>query len=221
MKKEKDILLHNHFTNELQVGGDLAWLCREYNPSTGYNWVCHPDNSGVYEIVSQVTLYPSTNAVGVSGMIIWKLKALKEGKGSVLFELCPPSGKTPIESIIINIKVNKEKILMAAPIKVTYDLTPQINIVTTITGDNRDQTVVIINDINTEMWSGSMMKASPAVVTPNDLKIGNTTIKSGAAFHLVPPSAFQQGRVTLECEMKSGDNPFFPYSAVVATWNLS
>jgi hypothetical protein len=110
---------------------------------------------------------------------------------------------------------------MANTLKKTYDLTPQINVITNINGDNMDKIVVTINDINTEMWSGAMMKTSPATVTPNNLIIGDTTIKSGAAFHLTTPSSFQQGMVTLNCEMKSGDNPFAPFSAVVATWNLS
>jgi len=110
---------------------------------------------------------------------------------------------------------------MADPIKKTFDLTPQINIVTTITGDNKDQIVIIINDINTPMWSGPMMKSTPSVVTPVDLIIGDTTIKSGAVFHLTCPSKFQQGQVSFKCEMKSGDNPFTPYSAIIATWTLS
>lgn len=110
---------------------------------------------------------------------------------------------------------------MSDPKKIVYNLTPQINVVSTVSGDNKDIVGVVINDINTEMWSATMMKSMPAAVTPSDLIIGDTTIKAGATFHLTCPSAFQQGQVSLKCEMKSGDNPDTPYSAVVATWNLN
>ena len=58
-------------------------------------------------MVEEIVLHPSTDAVGVPGMHIWKFKAIKEGKGGVMFELLPPAGKEPAERIVIEIEVNK------------------------------------------------------------------------------------------------------------------
>jgi predicted secreted protein len=105
MEKKEDILLQNHFTNNMKINGELGWFSRDYNASTGYSWQYRPDDSGVYELVEEVILHPSTNAVGVAGMIIWKFKAVRAGKGNVLFELYPPSGIVPVETITIEIQV--------------------------------------------------------------------------------------------------------------------
>ena len=105
MEQNEGILLNSHFVNKLKVGGELAWFIKDYNASTGYTWQCYPDNSGVYEISEQVTLHPSTDAVGVPGSIIWKFKAIAKGKGNIAFELMPPGSKEPSERIIISVEV--------------------------------------------------------------------------------------------------------------------
>ena len=106
MKITEGILLNSHFVNKMSLGGELGWFSRDCNASTGYSWSCIPDNSGVYGIVEEVVLHASTDAVGVPGMKIWKFNAVREGKGSVMFELRPPGGKEPVERIVIEIKVN-------------------------------------------------------------------------------------------------------------------
>lgn len=107
MEKKQAILLNSHFVNKMVIDGDLAWFAREYNASTGYMWRYRPDNSGVYEAVEEILLHPSTDAVGVPGMIIWKFKAIREGMGTIMFELYPPTGKEAVETIVIKIEVNK------------------------------------------------------------------------------------------------------------------
>ncbi|MDY6855859.1 MAG: protease inhibitor I42 family protein [Thermodesulfobacteriota bacterium] len=107
MEKREGILLNTHFVNKMSIGGKLGWFSREHNASTGYSWSCIPDNSGVYEIVEEIILHPSTDAVGVPGMNIWKFKAMRDGKGSVMFELFPPAGKEPAEKILIEIEVDR------------------------------------------------------------------------------------------------------------------
>jgi len=105
MEKGSGILLDSHWNNKMAVNGELGWFVREFNGSTGYTWRFTPDNSGVYELVEEITLHPSTEAVGVPGMVIWKLKGVKAGKGSVLFELYPPAATSPVETIAIAITV--------------------------------------------------------------------------------------------------------------------
>ncbi len=106
MGKESGICLNSHFVNKMSIDGELGWFLREYNASTGYSWRCIPDNSGVYEIVEEIVLHPSTDASasGVPGMCIWKFKAIREGKGTVVFELLPPAGKEPAEMITVRIE---------------------------------------------------------------------------------------------------------------------
>ena len=105
MKEESGICLNTHFVNKMKSDGELGWFSREYNASTGYTWSCIPDNSGVCEMVEVVVLHPSTDAVGVPGMRIWKFEARRVGKGSVMFELLPPGGRVPAERIVIEIEV--------------------------------------------------------------------------------------------------------------------
>ncbi|WP_066501525.1 protease inhibitor I42 family protein [Abyssisolibacter fermentans] len=104
--ENKGICLNEHFINKMNIDGELGWFMRDYNASTGYTWSCIPDNSGVYEMVENIVLHPSTDAVGVSGMIIWKFKAVREGKGTVMFELYPPAKKEPAATIVVEIEVN-------------------------------------------------------------------------------------------------------------------
>ncbi len=107
MEKKQDILLNSHFVNNMKVGEELGWFIREYNASTGYHWSFIPDNSGVYELVEEIVLHPSTDAVGVPGMMIWKFKAENEGVGEAKFELRPPGQEEPAETIVVKIKVKK------------------------------------------------------------------------------------------------------------------
>lgn len=105
MEQKSGILLNSHFSNRMSVGGELGWFLRDYNASTGYSWSCIVDNSGVYELVEELVLHPSTGAVGVPGMICWKFKAVREGRGGIIFELRPPGQPEAIEKILVPIEV--------------------------------------------------------------------------------------------------------------------
>jgi len=107
MERKEAVLLNSQFVNKLAVDGEPGWFLKEYNASTGYMWRYRPDNSGVYEVVEETLLHPSTDATGVPGMIIWKFKAIREGRGSAMFELYPPTGKEPVEKTVINFEVCK------------------------------------------------------------------------------------------------------------------
>lgn len=106
MIQTSGILLNENWTNTMNVGGELGWFIESQNASTGYHWQFIPDNSGTYELAETVNLHPSVvNAVGVPGAIIWKLKAVRAGKGQAKFELLPPGSTTPAKTITITIEV--------------------------------------------------------------------------------------------------------------------
>lgn len=106
MKQTQGILLNSHFTNKMKIGGEPGWFIREdSSASTGYTWSCIPDNSGAYELVEEISLHPSTDAVGVPGAIIWIFKAVREGTGSVMFELRAPGTGKVMEHTIVTIEV--------------------------------------------------------------------------------------------------------------------
>jgi predicted secreted protein len=106
MNETKGILLNEHFLNEMTIGGELGWVIKDYNVSTGYMWRFRPDNSGTTELVEKIILHPSTpGTVGVPGKICWKFKALMPGKGSMIFELYPPGPEKPAGTTIIDVEV--------------------------------------------------------------------------------------------------------------------
>ncbi|MBD2441443.1 protease inhibitor I42 family protein [Nostoc sp. FACHB-110] len=75
--------------------------------TNGYTWHFRPDNSGVYELAEEIVLHPSTQAVGVPGMKIWNFRAIREGQGSVMFELFPPGQQEPAETVVLNIEITE------------------------------------------------------------------------------------------------------------------
>jgi len=107
MTEETGILLNSHYVNKMKINGELAWYTEEMNASTGYNWQVIVDYSGVYEHVETIFLHASVNAAGVPGRIIWKFKAVREGKGNVLFELFPPGSEKPVKTTAVYIEVSK------------------------------------------------------------------------------------------------------------------
>ena len=106
MQLTEGIFLNTHLTNKMSINGEQGWFTRENNVSTGALWSCIPDNSGVYEVVEVISLHPSTDAVGTSGMKMWKIKALKKGKGFLIFELFMPTAHEPSEKVFIDIEVD-------------------------------------------------------------------------------------------------------------------
>jgi len=103
---ENGILLSEHFTNRVQINGELAWFMEEDNSgSTGYTWGYTPDNSGVYELVEEILLHASVpGATGVPGQKIWKFKAVRAGTGGILFELYPPGQNEPVKTVKVTIE---------------------------------------------------------------------------------------------------------------------
>lgn len=107
MVKNQGILLNSHFSNRMKVGGEIGWYFRENSSaSTGYTWSCIPDNSGVYELTEEVVLHASTGAVGVPGAVIWKFRAVREGKGTMLFELRSPGTHEVVERAAVTIEAS-------------------------------------------------------------------------------------------------------------------
>jgi len=86
MEVKEGIALQEKFVNIMEVGGELGSVIKEFNGSTGTFWTYTPDNSGVYELVEETKMHPSVKAVGVSGLTVWKFKAIKAGKGSIMFQ---------------------------------------------------------------------------------------------------------------------------------------
>lgn len=105
MAEKTAILLNSKWENQLTVGGELAWVIKDVNPSTGYTWQFTPDNSGVYELVETVTLHASVQAVGVPGAQVWKFKAVQPGAGAMLFTLHAPGTTQPVEQEQIHVGV--------------------------------------------------------------------------------------------------------------------
>ena len=102
---EQGMLLSSEGVNELTLDGARGWFMEEQNASTGYSWKYHPDNSGVYELVEEVSLAPAVPVVGAPGKIIWELQGVREGTGKVMFEEYPPGSKQPSKVVPVEIKV--------------------------------------------------------------------------------------------------------------------
>ncbi|MHA1597953.1 MAG: hypothetical protein ACTSV1_04455 [Alphaproteobacteria bacterium] len=109
----------------------------------------------------------------------------------------------------------------SGPLSIRYYLSSQVSIVTDVTGDARNVATVTIYNSTVAVYSGTMMQASPTLETPNDLILGTISIKAGAKFSMIVPSTQANGSVTLSCDLKSGDNPFTPFTAQIATWPMS
>ncbi len=110
--------------------------------------------------------------------------------------------------------------MSSSPITKTYNLGPVGVIECKITGDDRATVNVTVSAGSSQVWSGTLMQAVPDATTP-ELILGNTTVEAGAKFHLTIPTSTQQGSVSLNCTIKSGDNDPTPFAAQVATWSLS
>lgn len=106
MKESSAILLTENFENLMKVGGEVACFTEEYNASTGYQWKVSIDNSGVYSFIETTTLHPSTEAVGVPGLMIWTFEALKPGNGDIRFELYPPGSEEPVKTVFVKLAVS-------------------------------------------------------------------------------------------------------------------
>lgn len=111
--------------------------------------------------------------------------------------------------------------MSSSPIVKTYNLGPVGVITCTISGDDRSTVLVTVSAGSTQVYSTTLTQAMPDATTSEPLIIGSMTVESGAKFHLTIPTSAQQGSVSLNCKIKSGDNPSTPFSAQVAKWSLT
>lgn len=103
--KEGNLVIKN-FSYPLKIG-EVGCFSGEESASTGYSWKAIVDNSGVYELAEK-EVHPQMPPIpGASAMIIWKFRAVKEGKGSLIFELYTPGKREPIEKVVFKIEVTK------------------------------------------------------------------------------------------------------------------
>jgi hypothetical protein len=109
----------------------------------------------------------------------------------------------------------------ANPLKFNYALGNQGNVVTTVSGDNRDIANIVVNNVNTPVYTTTLNSIQLKATTDQDIVLGSLTILKGARFSLTIPSSTQTGWVMLNCSIKSGDNDPTPFSAMIASWTLS
>jgi hypothetical protein len=109
----------------------------------------------------------------------------------------------------------------------TYTLTPNVFIQTVVTsvgsGQNNVATVNILFG-QAQQWTGTMVQASPTVVTPL-LHMGeapNTTdIAAGSTFTLTVPTPVLSGNVVANLTYTSTPNPPSTFNGQVATWTMT
>jgi hypothetical protein len=112
------------------------------------------------------------------------------------------------------------KSLAAAPLTFTYVLTPEVSIVTTVSGDARQYANVSIFYGSLQLWSGAMTQLSPKIEIPYDIVAGSTTIKKGGGFTLTVPTAQQNGSVVADLVIVTPTSTV-PFHATVASWPLT
>jgi hypothetical protein len=112
------------------------------------------------------------------------------------------------------------KAALAGPLQFTYPLTPTVSIVTTVTGDARNNASVQIMNGSLPLWAGTMMQTFPQIKTPFDLILGTITIAAGCTFNLTIPTLSQNGSVTMQATITSG-GVTTPFGAIIANWPLT
>src|SRR4051812_15546914 len=102
----------------------------------------------------------------------------------------------------------------------TYALGPQASVKTTVSGANLDIALVQIFNVNTQVFSVTVMSPSNAATLPA-IGLGAFSIVKGSTLNLQVASSVQQGQVVLNGTIQSGTNDPQPIAAAVATWNLT
>ena len=112
--------------------------------------------------------------------------------------------------------------IAAAPLVLSFVLSSQLSIVTTVTGDARQYATVAIQNGSLTAWSASLTQLNNSQQLPYDIVAGQMTIKKGATFTLTVPTAQQQGFVFAQMTVVTPQNPEGQsYGIQVATWPLS
>jgi hypothetical protein len=110
----------------------------------------------------------------------------------------------------------------AAPLVITYVLSSQVSIVTTVTGDARQYANVAIQNGSLVAWSASLTQLNNAQQLPYDITAGQMTIKQGATFTMTVPTAQQAGFVFDQMTIVTPLNPSGQqYGIQVASWPLA
>jgi len=104
---------------------------------------------------------------------------------------------------------------------ISYNLGTVCNIITTISGENRDVTTIAFYYVNTLMYTITLTPVTPTATIPTDLSIGKLFIAKGAKLDMTVPSKLQYGQVMLDCVFRSDDHDPVTFSSQIATWSLS
>lgn len=107
-----------------------------------------------------------------------------------------------------------------APAKiVTYPIGPVVSVVTTITGEARNNAQILIKAGDKELYSLTLTQSIPKATVPHALILGDVTIEEGAHFVLTIPTSTQRGQVFASMTIKTSTSTT-PFGALVATWKL-
>lgn len=110
----------------------------------------------------------------------------------------------------------------AAPLVITFPISGAVSIVTTVTGDARQNASVQIVNGAFSLWSTQLTQFTPTATLPYDVIAGEMTFKQGGSFTLTIPTVNQNGNVVTQCIIVTPTNPKGqPFAAMVASWTLS
>ena len=108
----------------------------------------------------------------------------------------------------------------AAPMVISYILTSEVTIQTTVIGDARNIASVAILDGSVTVWTTTLTQAAPDSETPYALVLGSIKIDAGAGFHLTIPTSIQNGSVMMDATIEQQGTKT-PFGSQVASWPLS
>jgi hypothetical protein len=106
------------------------------------------------------------------------------------------------------------------PMKITYYLSAQVTIVTSVIGDARNIASVTIMDGTATAWSGTMVQATPDIDIPYALQLSSVKIETGASFHLTIPTGLQNGNVMMHATIDQ-QGTSTPVNVQIASWPAS
>ena len=101
--RKRDLLLHPTTTTDLNVGHDIGWFIADEDAADGYTWCFTGDDSGLYELVDNFTVYPPAISRH-AGKHIFKIKGIKSGDAAAHFDLVR-GGENPRESVTVTLHV--------------------------------------------------------------------------------------------------------------------
>ncbi|HVZ37961.1 MAG TPA: hypothetical protein VHI13_01695 [Candidatus Kapabacteria bacterium] len=111
-----------------------------------------------------------------------------------------------------------EETTEANDLKISFQLTPQITIVTTVQGPTRSVTNETIVMCDVPVWSGTLTPVSPTEQLPIDIVFCNTTVEKNATLALIVPAPGRPGAVRFQGTVISPGTGATPYDVVVAVW---